>query len=139
MSSQRKDKVLTILDPKRSNQINIALTSLPPVSSLRDIILEMKDDIVTRDDIEKLQALLPSEEEVTNIRKSHQASPDLPLGPAEQFLLTLSSISSLDGRLKLWIFKLDFKIMTRQELSVSSLQGSTLYIEVSSEELLRQQ
>ena len=68
MSSQRKDKVLTILDPKRSNQINIALTSLPPVSSLRDIILDMKDDIITRDDIEKLQALLPSEEEVTSIR-----------------------------------------------------------------------
>ena len=67
MSSQRKDKVLTILDPKRSNQINIALTNLPPVSSLRDIILDMKDDI-TRDDIEKLQALLPTEEEVTSIR-----------------------------------------------------------------------
>ena len=68
MSSPRKDKVVTILDPKRSNQINIALTSLPPVSSLRDIILDMKDDIITRDDIEKLQALLPTEEEVTSIR-----------------------------------------------------------------------
>ena len=68
MSSPRKDKVVTILDPKRSNQINIALTSLPPVSSLRDIILDMKDDVITRDDIEKLQALLPSEEEVTSIR-----------------------------------------------------------------------
>ena len=140
MSSQRKDKVLTVLDPKRSNQINIALTSLPLVSSLRDIILDMKDDIITRDDIEKLQALLPSEEEVTSIRldvfsiyfsppdphshshwrQSHQACPDLPLGPAEQFLLTLSSISSLEGRLKLWLFKLDFKIMTRQALSVST-------------------
>ena len=68
MTSQRKDKVLTILDPKRSNQINIALTTLPPVSSLRDIILDMKDDVITRDDIEKLQALLPTEEEVTSIR-----------------------------------------------------------------------
>ena len=68
MSSQRKDKVLTVLDPKRSNQINIALTSLPLVSSLRDIILDMKDDVITRDDIEKLQALLPTEEEVTSIR-----------------------------------------------------------------------
>ena len=60
--------MLTVLDPKRSNQINIALTSLPPVCSLRDIILDMKDDMVTRDDIEKLQALLPSEDEVSNIR-----------------------------------------------------------------------
>ena len=68
MTSQRKDKVLTILDSKRSNQINIALTTLPPVSSLRDIILDMKDDVITRDDIEKMQALLPTEEEVNSIR-----------------------------------------------------------------------
>ena len=82
MSSQRKDKVLTVLDPKRSNQINIALTNLPPVSSLRDIILDMKDDVITRDDIEKLQALLPSEEEVINIRFDVKSP--------RSFLITLS-------------------------------------------------
>lgn len=36
------------------------------------------------------------------------ANPDLPLGSAEQFLLTLASINELSSRLKLWVFKLDF-------------------------------
>ena len=36
------------------------------------------------------------------------ANPDLPLGTAEQFLLTLSSISELSARLELWAFCLDF-------------------------------
>ena len=66
--AQRKVKILTILDPKRSNQINIALTSLPSVTSIRDIILDMRDDLIPRDGIEKLQALLPTEEETVNIR-----------------------------------------------------------------------
>lgn len=37
------------------------------------------------------------------------SNPELPLGSAEQFLLTLSSISELAARLKLWAFKLDFE------------------------------
>ena len=34
----------------------------------------------------------------------------MPLETAEQFLLTLGSISNLEARLKLWTFKLDFKV-----------------------------
>ena len=34
----------------------------------------------------------------------------MPLETAEQFLLTLGSISNLEARLKLWAFKLDFKV-----------------------------
>lgn len=36
------------------------------------------------------------------------ANPELPLGSAEQFLLTLASISELSARLRLWAFRLDF-------------------------------
>lgn len=36
------------------------------------------------------------------------ANPELPLGSAEQFLLTLASISELPARLRLWAFRLDF-------------------------------
>ena len=34
----------------------------------------------------------------------------MPLETAEQFLLTLGAISNLEARLKLWTFKLDFKV-----------------------------
>lgn len=53
--------------------------------------------------------MLPTEEERSRIQEAQAASPDLPLGSAEQFLLTLASISELPARLKLWAFKLDFE------------------------------
>lgn len=53
--------------------------------------------------------MLPTEEERSRIQEAQAANPDLPLGSAEQFLLTLASISELPARLKLWAFKLDFE------------------------------
>ena len=53
--------------------------------------------------------MLPTEEERSRIQEAQAAHPDLPLGSAEQFLLTLASISELPARLKLWAFKLDFE------------------------------
>lgn len=53
--------------------------------------------------------MLPTKEEKSRIQEAQAAHPDLPLGSAEQFLLTLTSISELPARLKLWAFKLDFE------------------------------
>lgn len=58
---------------------------------------------------QKLLTMLPTEEECSKIQEAQAAHPDLPLGSAEQFLLTLASISELPARLKLWAFKLDFE------------------------------
>ena len=52
--------------------------------------------------------MLPTEEEKNRIIEAQQANSDIPLGNAEQFLLTLTSIHELEARLKLWLFKLDF-------------------------------
>ena len=46
----------------------------------------------------------------------------MPLETAEQFLLTLGSISNLEARLKLWIFKLDFKVGSKPMLNSISDQ-----------------
>lgn len=53
--------------------------------------------------------MIPTAEEKTNILEAQMANPDIPLGTAEQFLLTLSSISELHARLSLWLFKLDYE------------------------------
>jgi len=53
--------------------------------------------------------MLPTEEEKTKIVEAQLSSPDLPLGSAEQFLLTLCSVSELSARLHLWAFKLDYE------------------------------
>lgn len=55
--------------------------------------------------------MIPTDEEKGKILEAQMANPDIPLGTAEQFLLTLSSISELIPRLKLWLFKLDFENM----------------------------
>ena len=53
--------------------------------------------------------MMPTEEEKTKILEAQMSNSDLPLGSAEQFLLTLCSISELSARLSLWAFKLDYE------------------------------
>ena len=53
--------------------------------------------------------MLPTEEEKNRIIEAQMANTDIPLGNAEQFLLTLASVVELEARLKLWLFKLDFE------------------------------
>lgn len=59
--------------------------------------------------MQKLFTMLPTEEEKTKILEAQVALPDIPLGSAEQFLMTLASITELPARLKLWAFKLDYE------------------------------
>jgi len=110
-----RPKEILVLDPKRSNQINIGIRGLPPVSSLKDLIERMDDTSISRAGVEKLQSLVPGEEELTQIKEAAKDAEEenLPLGTAEQFLLMMSSIPGLECRLKLWAFKVDFKAMER--------------------------
>ncbi|XP_053401298.1 FH1/FH2 domain-containing protein 3-like isoform X5 [Mercenaria mercenaria] len=103
-------KEITVLDPKRSNAINIGLTVLPPPRTIKAAILKMDNSIMNKEGIEKiLTTMIPSDEEKTKILEAQLANPDIPLGTAEQFLLTLSSISELQARLNVWLFKLDYE------------------------------
>ncbi|CAH0401865.1 unnamed protein product [Chilo suppressalis] len=97
-----------ILDTKRSNAINIAMKKLPTPQTIKAAIMKMDATVVGREGIEKLLTMLPTEDEKIKIQEAQYANPDLPLGSAEQFLLTLASINELSSRLKLWVFKLDF-------------------------------
>ena len=55
--------------------------------------------------------MIPTEDEKAKILEAQMANPDIPLGTAEQFLLTLSSIFELEARLHLWLFKLDYETL----------------------------
>lgn len=57
--------------------------------------------------------MIPTEEEKQKIQEAQLLNPDIPLGSAEQFLLTLSSISELSARLQLWAFKLDHETVEK--------------------------
>ena len=108
-----KPRELIVLDAKRSNQINIGIKNLPRLDRLKSVIEEMDEKGISKEGIEKLQGLMPSEEEVVAIKDALKDNNDLPLGSAEQFLMILHSISGLDCKLKLWAFKIDFKVLER--------------------------
>merc|ERR1712142_864400 len=76
--------------------------------------MKMDSSIMNKEGIEKLLTMLPSEEEVSKIEEAQELNPELPLGTAEQFLITLSSISGLEARLRLWAFKMDFEVLEKE-------------------------
>lgn len=61
----------------------------------------------------KILTMIPTEEEKQRIQEAQLVNPDIPLGSAEQFLLTLSSITELSARLQLWAFKMDYELIEK--------------------------
>ncbi|XP_007477212.2 FH1/FH2 domain-containing protein 1 isoform X1 [Monodelphis domestica] len=113
-AAEGRRTMTTVLDPKRSNAINIGLTALPPVHVIKAALLGFDEFAVSKDGIEKLLMMMPTEEEKQKIQEAQLANPGIPLGPAENFLLTLASIGGLAARLQLWAFKLDYDTMERE-------------------------
>ncbi|NWT62233.1 FHOD1 protein, partial [Erythrocercus mccallii] len=107
-------KVVVVLDPKRSNAINIGLTVLPPMHIIKTAVLNFDEFAVSKEGIEKILTMVPTDEEKQKIQEAQLANPDVPLGSAEQFLLSLSSISDLTARLQLWAFKLDYESLEQE-------------------------
>ncbi|KAK9392862.1 FH1/FH2 domain-containing protein 1 [Crotalus adamanteus] len=107
-------KLVVVLDPKRSNAINIGLTVLPPIHVIKAAILSFDEFAINKEGIEKILTMVPTEEEKQKIQEAQLANPNLPLGSAEQFLLTLSSIAELPARLQLWAFKLDYEALEKE-------------------------
>ncbi|XP_072527174.1 FH1/FH2 domain-containing protein 1 isoform X2 [Salminus brasiliensis] len=103
-----------VLDSKRSNAINIGMTVLPAVHVIKTAILNFDEFAISKEGIEKILTMIPTEEEKQKIQEAQLANPDMPLGTAEQFLLTLSSISGLTARLQLWAFKLNYESLEKE-------------------------
>ena len=81
---------------------------------IKESVMKMDCSIINKEGIEKLLTMLPSEEEISKIEEAQEINPELPLGTAEQFLITLSSIHGLEARLRLWAFKLDFVALEKE-------------------------
>uniref|UniRef100_A0A8B9J5P1 Formin homology 2 domain containing 3b n=1 Tax=Astyanax mexicanus TaxID=7994 RepID=A0A8B9J5P1_ASTMX len=109
-----KRQEIIVLDSKRSNAINIGLTVLPPPRTIKTAILNFDEYALNKEGIEKILTMIPTEEEKQKIQEAQLANPDTPLGSAEQFLLTLSSITELNARLQLWAFKMDYEVLEKE-------------------------
>ena len=55
-----------------------------------------------------MTTMIPTAEEKQKISEAQVENPEIPLGNAEQLLLTMSTIAELEARLQLWAFKLDY-------------------------------
>uniref|UniRef100_A0A8D2ZMI1 Formin homology 2 domain containing 1 n=1 Tax=Scophthalmus maximus TaxID=52904 RepID=A0A8D2ZMI1_SCOMX len=109
----KKHEIL-VLDPKRSNAINIGMTVLPTVHVIKTAILNYDEFAISKEGIEKILTMTPTEEEKQKIQEAQLANPDVPLGSAEQFLFSLASISALTPRLQLWAFKLNYEALEKE-------------------------
>ena len=79
---------------------------------------------------------MPTDEERTQIQEKHAERPDLPLGPAEDFLYTLSSIPELKARLSLWKFHYAFQ-SSEEELAESMMDLKCAIDEVKNSSTLK--
>ncbi|KAM4597363.1 FH1/FH2 domain-containing protein 1 [Fundulus diaphanus] len=111
---ETKKSEILVLDPKRSNAINIGLTVLPAVHVIKSAILSFDEFAISKEGIEKILTMVPTDEEKQKIQEAQLTNPDVPLGTAEQFLLTLASISALNARLQLWAFKLNYEAQEKE-------------------------
>ena len=137
-----KQKCITVLDQRRSNNILIEIKKMPAARHIRAAILNMDTTFFTKEMVEVstltgffnslslflslshhcdfcpsqklLLTLMPTDEEKTSIQEQRTARPDLPLGPAEDFLFTLASIPELNARLNLWRFNYHFQSLEEE-------------------------
>ncbi|XP_067303691.1 FH1/FH2 domain-containing protein 1 isoform X2 [Pseudorasbora parva] len=111
---RQKQPCVCVLGVKRSNIITIALSGLPPAHLLPPAIFSMDNTVLDREDIQRLQMLVPTEDELDLIEEAKAKAPRSPLGPAEQCLLTLGNVPNLSARLQLWAFTLDHDNLERE-------------------------
>ncbi|XP_031160254.2 FH1/FH2 domain-containing protein 1 [Sander lucioperca] len=113
-SGRQKQPSVSVLGMKRSNIITIALSSLPPPRLLPPAIYSMDSSVLDREDVQRLKALIPTEEELGLIKEAKAQNPHSPLAPAELCLLTLGEIPHLNSTLQLWAFALDYDSLERE-------------------------
>ncbi|XP_022710726.1 FH1/FH2 domain-containing protein 3-like, partial [Varroa jacobsoni] len=83
------------------NKAKDLMKQLPNPRTIRAAILKMDSTVMNREGIERiLTATIPSAEEMNKMVEAQMANPEVPLGNAENLLLTLSSITELEPRLK---------------------------------------
>ncbi|XP_077376555.1 FH1/FH2 domain-containing protein 1 isoform X4 [Festucalex cinctus] len=113
-AAETKKSEILVLDSKRSNAINIGMTVLPAVHVIKAAILNFDEFAISKEGIEKILTMTPTEEEKRKIQEAQLANPDVPLGPAERFLSGLASVSALTPRLQLWSFKLNYDTLEKE-------------------------
>ena len=127
---KKKNSVISLLTPKRTQNIAIALARVwsGPFSELARAITMLKCDVIGIDNVEKLIKISPTAAEV-NLVKSYTGDIAL-LNKADRFILTMGSVNRLQARLNAMIFHEKFKE------TISSVVEAIELIKCASNEIL---
>jgi hypothetical protein len=93
---------VSLLDPKRANNLSIILTRLrKPFDEIRRAVVDLDAEVLSHEAVGALQKCVPSPEEVELVQAADSAS----LGYAEKFVLALGTVPRLKARLDCFAFK----------------------------------
>lgn len=102
--SSRESRYIEVLDSKRSTNLSIQMSGLPP--NWLQALEQLDMAVFPEEQIEQLKLALPSKEDLGDIETAQGNWPDRELGAAEKFLFTLSTVTWAEERLMCWSFLL---------------------------------
>ncbi|XP_048192901.1 protein diaphanous homolog 2 [Perognathus longimembris pacificus] len=125
---KKKMKELRILDTKTAQNLSIFLGSYRmPYEDIKNIILEVNEDMLSEALIQNLVKHLPEQKTLTELAQLKNEYDDL--CESEQFGVVISSVKMLQSRLKSILFKLTF------EEHVNNIKPSIIAVTLACEEL----
>jgi len=101
--SSNRNKKKQVLDAKRFQNLSILMSSLPPISSIRNHILGM-DDAISCSQVEQLLAKGPTPDDMNLLAGEDPKA----LAAPERLLLILNDIPHFSTRLRCWKYIMDF-------------------------------
>ncbi|XP_022377316.1 protein diaphanous homolog 2 isoform X1 [Enhydra lutris kenyoni] len=128
LPAKKKVKELRILDPKTAQNLSIFLGSYRmPYEDIKNIILEVNEDMLNEALIQNLVKHLPEQKVLSELAQLRNEYHDL--CEPEQFGVVMSSVKMLQPRLKNILFKLTF------EEHVNNIKPSIIAVTLACEEL----
>lgn len=126
--SKKRMKELRVLDPKTAQNLSIFLGSYRmPYEDIKNIILEVNEDLLTEALIQNLVKHLPEQKVLNELAQLKNEYDDL--CEPEQFGAVISSVKMLRPRLNSILFKLTF------EEHVNNIKPSIIAVTLACEEL----
>ena len=117
---------LTLLDPKRAQNLGVVLARLPDIDQVVRALTELDSAALTPDALERVAALVPTEEELHAFLNCPQ---DAVLRDVEKKLRPIYLVPRLSQRVRVLCIQRSF------ESSAGSTQGELLILKRASEEL----
>ncbi|XP_046932245.1 protein diaphanous homolog 2 isoform X2 [Lynx rufus] len=128
LPAKKKVKELRILDPKTAQNLSIFLGSYRmPYEDIKNIILEVNEDMLSEALIQNLVKHLPEQKVLCELAQLRNEYHDL--SEPEQFGVVMSSVKMLRPRLNSILFKLTF------EEHVNNIKPSIIAVTLACEEL----